>query len=160
AHYSRYARRRVVSDREKHELLLEEGKRYGLDGWVIFPTEDQYVELLSVHHQSLSSIYHVTTPPLEVTRFALDKRLTYRKAGELGIAAPWTLTVNDRAAVKVNELRYPLILKPAINHYFFPQTNVKALTVDTAGEFNEKFAEMSKYIPPDQILIQERIPGG
>ena len=160
AHFSRYARRCVISQRDKHELLLEEGKKHELNGWLIFPVEDRYVELLAVHHQSLSSIYRVTTPPMEVTRFALDKRLTYRKATELGIATPWTLIVDDPVELFRRDLPYPLILKPAINHHFFPQANVKALPVDTPSDLPTQYANMSRYIPPEEILIQERIPGG
>ncbi len=160
AHFSKYTKRSVISQRDKYDLLLEEGRKHSLNGWVIFPVEDQYVELLSVHHRSLSGIYNVTTPPLDVTRFALDKRLTYRKAAELGIATPWTLVVDDPAELRLGDLPYPLILKPAVNHHFFPHTNVKALPVDRSSDFESQYASMSKHIPPDEILIQERIPGG
>jgi len=160
AHFSRYTEKAVISRRDKHELLLEEGRKHGLQGWVVFPTEDKYVELLSVHHESLSSIYKLTTPPFEVTKFALDKRLTYGKATELGIATPWTLVTSEPAKLRVDDLPYPIILKPAINHHFFPYTNIKALSVERPSDFQSKFAEMHRHIPSDEILIQERIPGG
>jgi D-aspartate ligase len=160
AHFSRYAKKSVVSARDKHELLLEEGKKHGLQDWVVFPVEDQYVELLATHHESFSSIYKLITPPIEVTKFALDKRLTYSKASELGITAPWTLVVTDPLQVRVDELPYPIILKPAINHHFVPYTKIKALAVDGPANFHAKVAEMRRHIPADEILIQERIPGG
>src|SRR2546426_810406 len=62
AHFSRYTKRSVISQRDKHALLLDEGKKHHLDGWVVFPVEDQYVELLAEHYESLSSIYRLTTP--------------------------------------------------------------------------------------------------
>jgi predicted ATP-grasp superfamily ATP-dependent carboligase len=160
AHFSRYTKRSVISHGNEHELLLEDGKKHDLRGWVIFPVEDQYVELLSLHHRSLSSIYQVTTPPIKITRFALDKRLTYRRAAELGIATPWTVTGDTLADLGVQKLPYPLVLKPAVNHHFFPTAQFKALSVDRPADFHAKFAEMKKYIPADEILIQERIPGG
>jgi len=160
AHFSKYTRRSIISDRDGHELLLEDGKKYNLNNWVVFPVSDGAVELLAHHHQSLSSIYRLTTPTSEVTRFALDKRLTYQRAAELGIATPWTRVIRSSTEVDVKNLPYPVILKPALNHHFVPHTNVKALPVDTAADFQGQFAEMSKTIPAEEILIQERIPGG
>ncbi len=160
AHFSRYTKRSVISQGNEHDLLMKDGRQHGLDGWVIFPVEDQYVELLSVHHRFLSSMYRVTTPPIDITRFALDKRLTYRRAAELGIATPWTVVINTPSELDGQKLPYPLILKPALNHHFFPQTKLKALCVDTPADFQSRFAQMNKYIPANEILIQERIPGG
>jgi D-aspartate ligase len=159
AQFSRYTGRFVASKEPFHDLLLNEGRRHQLDGWVLIPVTDEYVELLSTHHQSLSSIYRVSTAPPEVTRFALDKRLTYSKAAELGIATPWTSVGGTPAELHAN-LRYPVILKPAINHHFFPLTNIKALLVERPADLAQRFEQMAQYIPTEEILIQECIPGG
>src|SRR5271170_3691350 len=90
AQFSRYTTRFVETKEAITDLLLTEGRKHKLNGWVIFPVADDYVEALSANHASLSSFYRVTTLPLKVTRFALDKRLTYGRADELGIATPWT----------------------------------------------------------------------
>jgi D-aspartate ligase len=158
AQFSRYTGRFVASKEPLHELLLSEGRRHQLDGWVLFPVTDEYVELLSTHRESLSSIYRVSTAPLEVTRFALDKRLTYSKAAELGIPTP-RMSIGNPAGLHA-DLRYPVVLKPAINHHFFPQTNVKALLVERPSDLNQRFEQMAQYIPAEEILIQECIPGG
>ena len=160
AQFSRYTTRFVETKEAITDVLLAEGRQHQLNGWVIFPVVDEYVEILSAHHQSLSSIYRVTTPPPDVTRFALDKRLTYRRADELGIATPWTSVGNSLADLEREGIPYPAILKPAINHHFFPQTNIKALPIETPAELERGFARMSKYIPSNEILVQEHIPGG
>jgi D-aspartate ligase len=160
AQFSRYTSRFVETKESITDVLLSEGRRHGLNGWVIFPVVDEYVETLSTNRELLSSIYRVTTAPPDVTRFALDKRMTYCRANELGIAAPWTLVGNSPAELEAEGIPYPVILKPAINHHFFPQTNVKALPVANSSELQRAFAQMSRYIPPDEILVQERISGG
>jgi predicted ATP-grasp superfamily ATP-dependent carboligase len=160
AQFSRYTKRFIESKGDVHELLLREGQQHRLDGWVLFPDTDEYVELLSKNHGSLSAIYRLVTPPLDITRFALDKRLTYRKASELGVAAPWTLVVGSAEELSGKTIPFPVILKPAVNHHFFPQTNLKALPAATSDDLHQRFRQMSQYIPPDEILIQERIPGG
>jgi D-aspartate ligase len=160
AQFSRYTTRFLEVKDSVTEVLLREGREHNLNGWVLFPVADEYVELLSTNREALSSIYRVTTAPLEVTKFALDKRMTYRKAEELGIAAPWTAVGNSIADIEAAGVPYPVILKPAINHHFFPQTNIKALPADNPSELQRGFAHMSQYIEPSEILVQERIPGG
>jgi D-aspartate ligase len=160
AQFSRYTTRFVETKESITDVLLSEGRKHKLNGWVLFPVADDYVEILSANREALSSFYRVTTMPLEVTRFALDKRLTYGRADELGIATPWTSFGTSVADVEAQGIPYPAILKPAINHHFFPQTNIKALPVENSSELRRAFAQMSRYIPPEEILVQERIPGG
>jgi D-aspartate ligase len=159
AQYSRYTKRFIVSTEPVNDLLLREGKLHNLQGWVLFSGSDDYVEVLSTHREALSTIFRVTTPPLAVTNFALDKRLTYRRAAELGIAAPWTWFGDTLADLPEEVIPYPVILKPAVNHHFFPQTNLKALAANDSAELHRTFAQMTQYIPPSEILVQERIPG-
>jgi D-aspartate ligase len=160
AQFSRYTTRFIETKEAITDVLLREGHEHRLNGWVIFPVADEYVETVSTNHELLSSIYRVTTAPPEVTRFALDKRLTYRRANELGIAAPWTSVGNSVAEVEAESIPYPVILKPAINHHFFPQTNIKAVPVENPPELQRAFAQMNRCIPANEILVQERIPGG
>jgi D-aspartate ligase len=160
AQFSRYTRRFIETSESIPELLLREGKEHHLAGWVLFPVSDEYVEILSKNYDSLSSIYRVTTAPPAITEFALDKRLTYLKAGKLGIATPWTSKSNSLAQLEAENIPYPVILKPAINHHFFPQTNLKALAVADVSDLRQRYAQMNKYIPADEILVQERILGG
>ena len=160
AQFSRYTERFIEAKGNVPEVLLRAADAEGLDGWVVFPTSDEYLELVSDHYEALSSVYRLASPPSEVTQFALDKRLTYRKADQLGIATPWTVSGRTLSEVGPANLSYPLILKPAVNHHFFPHTNVKAFAVEDSAALEQRFAQMSRYISPDAILVQERIPGG
>lgn len=160
AQFSRFTKRFIESREPITELLLREGREHELNGWVLFPVTDECVEILSADREPLSSIYRVTTPRWEVTKFALDKRLTYGRADELGIPTPWTLTSRSLADLEAQDLLYPVILKPAVNHHFFPQTNLKALVVESAADLGRQYAQMNRYISADEILVQERIPGG
>ena len=160
AQFSRYTTRFIEVKEDIVSLLLREGRENNLNGWVLFPVTDEYVELLSANREALSSIFRVTTGPLDVTKFALDKRMTYSRAEELGIAAPWTAVGSSLAEIEAKRVPYPVILKPAVNHHFFPHTNIKALPANDRSELARGFAQMSKYIDPSEILVQERIPGG
>src|SRR5947207_11589209 len=43
AQFSRYTKRFMICKERVHELLLEEGRRHRLNGWVVFPVSDEYV---------------------------------------------------------------------------------------------------------------------
>jgi D-aspartate ligase len=160
AQFSRYTERFIDSEEPVEELLLREGREHKLVGWVVFPVTDQYVESIAANHDSLKAIYRLTTNPMEVTRYALDKRLTYGKAAELGIAAPWTSVRKSSADTDTSSFPFPVILKPAVNHHFFPQTNLKALAAANREELERGYTQMLRYIPVEEILVQEHIPGG
>src|SRR4051812_20241302 len=68
AQFSRYTKRFIVSDEEPADMLLREGRRHGLDGWVIFPVNDDYVQAVADNHDALSAMYRLATPPAAVTR--------------------------------------------------------------------------------------------
>ena len=125
AQFSRYCRRFIATTEPVHEVLLREGRLHELQGWVVFAVADDYVDALSTHFDELSGMYRLTAQAANVTRIALDKRATYAHAAELGIDAPWTCTTSDVSTVDVERIMYPAILKPAVNHRFFPHTNVK-----------------------------------
>ncbi len=160
AQHSRYTKKFIVSQKPIETLLMSLAGEHPLQGWVVFPVNDEYVEAISANHETLSSVYRLITPPAEVTRFALDKRLTYSRAAELGIDAPWTAVNQSMADIDVDKVRYPVILKPAVNHHFFPKTNLKAIPAGNPQELKRAYVQMSKYIPMEEILLQERIPGG
>ena len=160
AQFSRYTEKFIECKGSVPKLLLKIGREHQLDGWVVFPASDEYVEMLSFHYDNLSPIYRLAAPRSEVTQFALDKRLTYGRAAELGIDAPWTFSGRSVAEAGAQHPPFPLILKPALNHHFFPHTNVKALPADNLSELKQRFSQMAGYIAPEEILVQERIPGG
>ncbi len=159
AQFSRYTKRFIVSQEPVAELLLREAREHNLDGWVVFPASDQYVESVAASYDALKAIFKLTTPPLQVTKYALDKRFTYSKAAELGIAAPWTSVRKSLAGLGATDLPFPVILKPAINHHFFPKTNLKAIAAANREELERGYLQMRSYIPVEEILVQERIPG-
>lgn len=160
AQFSKYTKRFIVSEEPVEELLLREAREHNLDGWVVFPVSDQYVESMAANHDSLKAVYRLITPPLEVTKYALDKRLTYSRATELGIAAPWTSVPKSLTDLDATDFPFPVILKPAINHHFFPQTNLKALAAANREELKRGYSQMRRYVPAEEILVQEHIPGG
>ena len=162
--FSRYATRvvRVKDLRDEKNTVdnvMEIGHRYGLKGWVLFPTRDETVAAFSRHRERLAEFFRVTTPAWETVRWAWDKKNTYDRAAELGIPVPRTynvMTENDLAGLYN---RLPLAIKPAVKENFFYATGDKAWRAETPEQLNNLFRRAGQQIRPEEILIQEIIPG-
>jgi len=164
AQFSRYSDRSVrVSDlrdeQKTVDSILEVGQRYGLKDWVLFPTRDETVAAFARHRARLAKFFKVTTPEWESVKWAWDKKNTYELAAQLGIPVPGTW--NPRSIEDLAELygRLPLAIKPAVKENFFYATGSKAWRADTPEELNALFKKAAEQIKPEEILVQEIIPG-
>lgn len=162
--FSKYVTRvvRVKDLRDEHntvDSVLEVGQRYGLKGWVLFPTRDETVAAFSRHRDRLAEFFRVTTAGWETVRWAWDKKNTYDRAEQLGIPIPRTF--NPRTERELVDLysRLPLALKPAVKENFFYATGAKAWRAETPDQLNDLFRRAAQQIKPEEILIQEIIPG-
>jgi predicted ATP-grasp superfamily ATP-dependent carboligase len=157
---SRVVRVKDLRDENKTvDSVLEVGQRYGLKGWVLFPTRDETVAAFSRHRDRLAEFFRVTTAGWDTVKWAWDKKNTYERAAELGIPVPHTY--NPRTERELVELysRLPLALKPAVKENFFYATGAKAWRADTPDQLDDLFRKASRQIRPEEILIQEIIPG-
>ena len=140
--------------------LLELAERYQLDQWVLFPTSDESAALLSKFHAELSRRFRVSTPNWNVLRWAYDKRLTYRLAAEERVDYPSTILPGTEADLEGVSFPFPAVLKPATHASINRFTTEKAWPVANRQELLARYREARELIPPDLILVQERIPGG
>jgi D-aspartate ligase len=162
ANYSRYTHRALPwpngQCEAQVEYLLDLAARHNLDGWVLFPTSDESAALLSKFHVALSSRYRVSTPTWDILQWAYDKRLTYRLAAQEKVDHP--LTMSPASESDLDACAFPAILKPAAHVAVNRFTADKAWPVANREELFVRYREARELIPPDLILLQERIPGG
>ena len=110
--FSKYVTRavRVKDLRDEYrtvESVLEVGKRYGLDGWVLFPTRDETVAAFSRHRDRLAEFFRVSTPEWETVRWAWDKKNSYELAEQLGIPVPRTYNPRTETELRALYSRLP-----------------------------------------------------
>jgi len=141
------------------ESVLEVGQRYGLKGWVLFPTRDETVAAFSRHRDRLAEFFRVTTAAWETVRWAWDKKNTYDRAAKLGIPVPHTYNPRSERELEPLYSRLPLALKPAVKENFFYATGAKAWRAETPDQLDDLFRKALQQIRPEEILIQEIIPG-
>ena len=163
--FSRYVRAcfkcpPLTQAQEFVDFLKDLCGREGLTRWVVYPTSDLAVFVLSQHRDYLMSHYRIPTPPWEVTRHVYDKELTAQLAEQLDIPSPVSLFPQDEDELLALELDYPVILKPTIKENFFPQTKLKAMRANGRDELLEAYHFMTSVIDPSEVMVQELIQGG
>jgi D-aspartate ligase len=164
ARHSRYTTTtlRVASLRDEEttvETLLDAGRRHGLEGWVVYPTREETVAALSRHRDELERCFRIPTPPWDVTKWAWDKRNTYRRAAELGIPAPRTWYASSLDDVRRIDGAPPFAIKPAIKEHFFYATKCKAWRADSHAELVARVREAAALVGTGEVIVQELVPG-
>ena len=163
ARLSRYASGSIPWEGPAHadaaDTLVAIAERYRLKGAVLFPGGDAEAELVSQHHAKLSRAYRVTTPPWSTAKWAFDKRLMNERAGEIGIALPWSRYPRDRLEIAELQCHFPVILKPAMIREPNAFTLAKAWRVNNRDELLARYDEAAALVGADGIVLQELIPG-
>jgi predicted ATP-grasp superfamily ATP-dependent carboligase len=149
----------IRGERATVDAVMEVGQRFGLKGWVLYPTRDEHVGAFSRYRMELSELFRVTTPCWETIQWAWDKRNSYDLAEKLGIPVPKTWTVQNPDELQTLYDQLPLAIKPAIKERFFYATGAKAWRANTPKELHDLFKRASLQISTSEILIQEIIPG-
>jgi predicted ATP-grasp superfamily ATP-dependent carboligase len=164
ARFSRYADYAVTAPGLRDEeatvaSVMSAAERFGLDGWVLYPTRDETVAALSRHRAQLRQRFRVPSPPWDVVRHAWDKRRTYKLASKLGIPAPRTWYPVDVSEVRELDAQLPLAIKPAIKEHFIYATKDKAWKAESRADLERLFCQAASILPPGEVMIQELIPG-
>jgi predicted ATP-grasp superfamily ATP-dependent carboligase len=160
---SRFARRRIAwpaDDRRRLALLLRLADRGGMFGAVLIPSSDEVAAFIGRHHAELAARYRLTTPDWDRLQWAHDKRRLHELADRVGVAHPWTAypTAGDDVPRLVRD--FPMVLKPVSHEAPNPLARDKAWRVDDARALADRYAEALAFLRPEQVMLQELIPGG
>ena len=163
AGYSRYtARSALAPSPERPEalpFLLDYGARHGLQGWVLFAGGDPEVRLIAENHEVLATMFRVTTPPWESTRWGHNKRLTYERAAALGIDHPRVISLRSRGDVLDGDFRFPVVLKPTSRELSNAFTAAKAWRADDRPALIALYDQAASMVGQGDVVVQEYIPG-
>ena len=141
------------------DFLLELGRRHGLVGWLLIPCADEEARLVSQNHAALSRMFRVRTPPWEIMRWAYDKHRMNERAAALGLDLPRTFSAAGRNDLINADLRFPVILKPAVKHQGNAFTLAKAWRADDRAALLARYDEAAALVGAEAVVVQELIPG-
>lgn len=147
------------NDRSQTEYLLSLADKHQLDGALLFPTDDEGVMFIAQNHDLLSQRYLLTTQPWNALRAACDKKVLYQLGENLGIHQPLTYFPRDLVELRSLDLRFPVIVKPAMRLELNELTVDKAWLVHDRGSLLNRYSEACSILSPDLLMIQEFLPG-
>ena len=142
------------------QFLRDLAVRENLMGWVIYANDDRTVGVLSRHKRELEEYYRVPVPDWEITKAAIDKRLTHALAERAGVPYPRTFYPGGVDDLDRPDLAFPVIIKPAIRDNYYDKARKKAVRADGPDALRREYLKASSLIDPAEIMVQELIPGG
>ena len=132
-------------------------KKYS--NWLIFPTDDEDVRLLSENKETLEHYYKLSTCEWNIISKFYNKINTYHICEKLGINIPKTFYPKDLDDIKKTQINYPVIIKPAVMHTFYKKTKKKVFLCNNDSDLISNYLKAIKIIPNSEIMIQEIING-
>lgn len=142
------------------DAVLFAAARHRLDGWTVFPTDDEAAASLARAHDPLAERFALTFPNWDALRYAHQKRLTHCVAQKLGAPYPWTRYPRDLVEVAELECPFPVILKPNSKPEDNSFTRAKAWRVNDRPSLVAGWAEAAALVGPAGVVVQELVPGG
>ncbi len=158
-----YAKRPAAAERGGEplvEFLLRLADEQDLRGWVLFPNDDETVEVLSRAKGRLSEVYRVPVPDWDTLQVFADKRQTQALAESLGMSVPATLYPQTAEEVAELDIEFPAIVKPRAREPFYRLTKLKAVRADDRDELLRVWQWASGVVPASDLMVQELVPGG
>lgn len=139
--------------------LVSFGEQNDLHGWVLFAGADAEVMFISLNYSKLCSVFRLTTPPWETTRFAIDKRLTHEWATKAAVCYPRTFYPRNAGELNQIDCQFPVILKPTIRLGDDRFSRSKAWLVANPTQLTSRYVEAATLVESSVISVQEFIPG-
>lgn len=141
------------------DKLMNIGTQNKYKNWLLMPTNDLHVEVLSRNKVELSKYFKVSTEDYDVLKYFFNKRLTYKLAEKIGVDIPKTWIADSYDDLIKTDIAYPCIIKPAVMHTFYSQTKKKVFVCNDKSELEENYSRALRIIPNNEIIIQDIIPG-
>jgi len=139
--------------------VLDAGRRFQLDGWVLFPTRDETVAAFAQHRDALS-MFRVPTASWRTMQWVWDKRNTYQLAEQIGVPCPRTWIPRSVDELDAIDCEFPVAIKPAIKEHFVYATKAKAWKAANRAELRQLYERAASHVPPGELMVQDVIPGG
>jgi predicted ATP-grasp superfamily ATP-dependent carboligase len=134
----------------------------GTKNTLLIATNDTLIDFLKINYKELSDLYYLSIPEPNIVDICYNKRTTYQKAIELGIPIPeshFPDSIEDIMKL-AEQIKYPVILKPAIMHTFYKVTGTKVIFCKDKASLILNYAKIIQIIPPKEVIVQQFLKGG
>jgi len=160
AKHSKYCNKFYKCDNDNLlDFLLDLAKDKKYSGWLIMPTNDFHVKVLSQNKSKLKEYFTIYTPNWDVVSKCYNKIETYTIAKDLNIPIATTIFPKSYDDLLNLNIEYPCIIKPAVMHTFYSKFKKKVFVCNNKDELLENYLLATKFIPKTEIIIQDIIQG-
>jgi len=162
AKYSKYCQSSyVVPYNSILSYLLNLAKDEKYYKWLIIPTDDYYVRIISKNYANLIQYFNLLTDRWEIVSVFFNKCKTYPWVDKLGIPIPKTYYPKSLEEVESlhSLIMFPCIIKPAIMKDFYNFFGSKVLVCNQYDELKNKYQKAIRQIKAEELMIQEIVPG-
>jgi predicted ATP-grasp superfamily ATP-dependent carboligase len=160
ARYSKYCEKFLLCEKSHlFDYLIKIGEKGIYKDWLLIPTNDYHVRILSENREVLMRFFKVSTDNWASTSLCYNKINTYKLAFNLGLVIPTTLYPQSHNDLSKINIKYPCIIKPAVMHNFYSVHKKKVFVCNSFDELVFYYNEAIKTIPRDEVMIQEIIKG-
>lgn len=132
-------------------------------GTLLFPTNDEAVEMLCGRYEEYKEWFALGVPEPRVIELFNDKRRAYRFAEASGVHCPkcWYPDTMEEVEALSEKLPYPVVVKPAVMYSFHATFGKKAFRCDDAASLKATYARIAaKGYPLETLVVQEFLDGG
>lgn len=141
------------------DFLLELGEKDEYKDWLLMPTNDLQVKVLSQNKRELGKYFKVSTDNWQNVETFYNKRLTYKMAQDIGVEIPQSWFPNSISELKELNPTLPCIIKPAIMQNFYKKAKKKVFVCNNKDELVHNYNKAINIIQNNEIIVQEIIPG-
>jgi D-aspartate ligase len=149
----------VVEDNYILDYLTKMGETQNYKEWLVFPTNDFHVKLLSLNKKYLSKFFKITTDEWASVGLFYNKTDTYKLAKSLNIPIADTYFPESSDDLQNISPKFPCIIKPAVMHDFYKQTKTKVFVCKDFEELKTNYQKALNLIPAEEIIVQNIIIG-
>ncbi|MDH3752675.1 MAG: ATP-grasp domain-containing protein [Acidimicrobiia bacterium] len=162
--HSRYAECIPLDERrefwEAAEAFLLGSDSDHLAGSLILAGSDEALDILIRHRETLLEKFLLDRSDPVAQRKMLDKISTYHAAVEADVPVPahWLIQSAEDLDAVVDDLRYPLLVKPRLSHLFWPLFDgAKHITATNFDELEPALEKVNN--AGVDVFLTEKIPG-
>jgi D-aspartate ligase len=142
------------------EWLIAFAAAHGLQNWLLIPCADAEVKWVAEHLVRLRTAFKVVSSGWSDLQKVCDKQLLATTAAAAGVAFPRNYRVRSADDSAHLEVRFPVVLKPAMRLERNAFTSSKAWRANSRAELTELFRRAALLVGRDEVVVQELVPGG
>ena len=163
ARFSRAVSKTYICPTIEEQLQIIESLELPNKGTMLFPTNDEAVEMLCGRYEEYKERFALGVPEPKVIELFNDKRRAYRFAEASGVHCPkcWYPDTMEDVEALSKELQYPVVVKPAVMYSFHATFGKKAFRCDDAASLKATYTRIAaKGYPLETLVVQEFLDGG